>query len=52
MTWFLVLLAIAAVVGITIYNSLVKLRTQAQGSWADIDVQLKRRWDLIPNLRP
>ena len=50
MTWFLVLLAIVAVVGITIYNSLVKLRTQAQGSWADIDVQLKRRWDLIPNL--
>ena len=28
----------------------VKQRTQAQGAWADIDVQLKRRWDLIPNL--
>lgn len=50
MTWFLILLAIVAVVGITIYNSLVKMRTQAQGAWADIDVQLKRRWDLIPNL--
>ena len=45
-----VILAIVAIVGITIYNSLVKMRTQAQGAWADIDVQLKRRWDLIPNL--
>ncbi len=50
MTWFLILLAIVAVVGVTIYNSLVKLRTQSHGAWADIDVQLKRRWDLIPNL--
>ncbi|MCL7970705.1 MAG: LemA family protein [marine benthic group bacterium] len=50
MTWFLIFLAIVAIGGITIYNSLVKLRTQAQGAWADIDVQLKRRWDLIPNL--
>jgi LemA protein len=49
-TWFLILLAIVAIVGITIYNSLVRLRTQTQGAWADIDVQLKRRWDLIPNL--
>jgi LemA protein len=49
-TWFLILLAIVAIIGITIYNSLVKMRTQAQGAWADIDVQLKRRWDLIPNL--
>jgi LemA protein len=49
-TWFLILLAVVAIVGITIYNSLVKMRTQAQGAWADIDVQLKRRWDLIPNL--
>lgn len=50
MTWFLIFLAIVAIGGITIYNSLVKLRTQTQGAWADIDVQLKRRWDLIPNL--
>ena len=50
MTWFLILLAIVAIIGITIYNSLVKMRTQAQGAWADIDVQLKRRHDLIPNL--
>ncbi len=46
---FLLLLAII-VVGIMIYNSLVKMRVQVDGAWADIDVQLKRRHDLIPNL--
>jgi len=32
------------------YNSLVRLRNQVKNAWAQIDVQLKRRWDLIPNL--
>ncbi len=32
------------------YNSLVSLKNRAQEAWADIDVQLKRRYDLIPNL--
>jgi LemA protein len=32
------------------YNRLVRQRTQVQASWAQIDVQLKRRYDLIPNL--
>ncbi len=32
------------------YNSLVRLRQHGKESWADIDVQLKRRYDLIPNL--
>ena len=32
------------------YNGLVRTRTQAQEAWSDIDVQLKRRYDLIPNL--
>jgi len=32
------------------YNSLVKLRNRAKEAWADIDVQLKRRYNLIPNL--
>jgi LemA protein len=32
------------------FNSLVRSRNRAQESWADIDVQLKRRYDLIPNL--
>jgi len=35
---------------ITAFNSLVKLRNRAQEAWADIDVQLKRRHNLIPNL--
>ena len=43
----LVVLALA-VVGI--YNSLVRLRVQADSAWADIDVQLKRRYDLVPNV--
>jgi LemA protein len=46
-----ILLAIAIVLGVmAIYNGLVKLKVQADGAWADIDVQLKRRHDLIPNL--
>ena len=32
------------------YNRLITLRTRAKEAWADIDVQLKRRYDLIPNL--
>ena len=33
-----------------IYNSLVGLRVRADSAWSDIDIQLKRRHDLIPNL--
>jgi LemA protein len=32
------------------YNGLIRLRNQVENSWAQIDVQLKRRFDLIPNL--
>ncbi|HHX94309.1 MAG TPA: LemA family protein [Clostridia bacterium] len=35
---------------IATYNSLVKLRQRVQNAWAQIDVQLRRRYDLIPNL--
>lgn len=35
---------------IIIFNGLVKLRNRSKEAWADIDVQLKRRYDLIPNL--
>ena len=35
---------------ISIYNSLVKLRNTSEQAWSDVDVQLKRRYDLIPNL--
>jgi hypothetical protein len=46
-----VLVVVAVIAGFAwIYNSLVKLREQAAAAWADIEVQLKRRYDLIPNL--
>jgi LemA protein len=37
-------------IAIGMYNSLVRLKVQCDNAWADIDVQLKRRYDLIPNL--
>ncbi|HXE79162.1 MAG TPA: LemA family protein [Vicinamibacterales bacterium] len=49
----LILLVVAVVLGLAvigIYNGLVKLKVQAENAWADIDVQLKRRHDLIPNV--
>jgi len=45
----LVLIAIA-IWAIFAYNSLVRLKNEVDGSWRQIDVQLKRRHDLIPNL--
>src|SRR5471030_550654 len=47
---FLVLLAVIAFTLIAMYNSLVQLRVRCDNAWSDIDVQLKRRHDLIPNL--
>ena len=38
------------VFAVTLYNRLVALRNGAESAWSDIDVQLKRRWELIPNL--
>ena len=35
---------------VAMYNGLVRLKIQCDNAWADIDVQLKRRYDLIPNL--
>jgi LemA protein len=45
-----VLVALIALIVIGIYNSLVSLRNRYQNAFAQIDVQLKRRYDLIPNL--
>jgi LemA protein len=45
-----VLLVLGGVFFVTIYNGLVRLRNQARNAWSQIDVQLKRRHDLIPNL--
>jgi len=36
--------------GVALYNGFVKLATRVEEAWSDIDVQLKRRYDLIPNL--
>lgn len=44
------LLILIVIVLIGMYNSLVRLKVQSDNAWADIDVQLKRRYDLIPNL--
>lgn len=48
-----IIIAIVVVVAfwfIITYNSLVRLKNRSQEAWADIDVQLKRRYNLIPNL--
>jgi LemA protein len=47
---FLGVLVVIALLLIGIYNSLVQLRVRCDSAWSDIDVQLKRRHDLIPNL--
>jgi LemA protein len=46
----LIALVLLIVVLIGMYNSLVRLKVTTDNAWADIDVQLKRRYDLIPNL--
>ena len=46
----LIVLVLLVLFGIGMYNSLVRLKVQCDNAWADIDVQLKRRYDLIPNL--
>ena len=53
MAILLVLLAIVVLIALYVlaqYNGLVKLRNRIENGWAQIDVQLKRRYDLIPNL--
>ncbi|MGD0946463.1 MAG: LemA family protein [Candidatus Binatia bacterium] len=46
----LIIIVVVVVGAILIYNNLVSLRNQVQNGWKQIDVQLKRRHDLIPNL--
>src|SRR5208283_1823206 len=52
MAGFIILgiLVLLVILGIGMYNSLVRLKVTCDNAWADIDVQLKRRYDLIPNL--
>ncbi len=44
------LVLLAAIYFVTVYNQLVRYRVEVDNSWSQIDVQLKRRHDLIPNL--
>ena len=46
----LIIVAVLVVIIIAIYNSLVQLREKVRNAWSQIDVQLQRRFDLIPNL--
>jgi LemA protein len=46
----IVLVGLIVGIGVSLYNRLVTLRNRAEQGWADIDVQLRRRYDLIPNL--
>jgi LemA protein len=53
MTWIFVAIAAAVLLGLAIvvlYNRLVRLRNRVDNAWSQVDVQLRRRYDLIPNL--
>jgi LemA protein len=54
MTWIigaiLIVLVVAAFAVIGLYNRLVTLRSRVENAWSQIDVQLRRRYDLIPNI--
>src|SRR3954467_2235749 len=49
-TIVLIVIAVLALLAVFIYNSLVKAKNRTDEAWSDITVQLKRRYDLIPNL--
>jgi len=54
MVWVVIVIVVIVVVALLLvvaaYNRLVRTRNQVDSAWAQIEVQLKRRWDLIPNL--
>ena len=53
MLWLWILIAIVVVLGlalVVLYNRLVRLRNRTENAWSQVDVQLRRRYDLIPNL--
>ena len=46
--WIIIIVLVFVLIGL--FNSLVRSRNRVDEAWSDIDVQLKRRYDLIPNL--
>jgi len=47
---FLIIIVVIVLYVVGLYNSLITLRNRCDNAWAQVDVQLKRRYDLIPNL--
>ena len=50
MEWLIIALVLVAILAVVLYNRLVQLRNRVDNAWAQVDVQLKRRYDLIPNV--
>ena len=50
LTFVIAILVLVAVVGVVLYNRLIRSRNRVDTAWSDIDVQLQRRHDLIPRL--
>ena len=53
MVWALLVIAVLVLLGlalVVLYNRLVRLRNRTENAWSQVDVQLRRRYDLIPNL--
>ena len=53
MVWLIVVIAVVAALALALvllYNRLVTLRNRTENAWSQVDVQLRRRYDLIPNL--
>ncbi len=48
--WVLIVVGVLAIWAVMTYNGLITLKNRTDEAWSDIDVQLKRRYDLIPNL--
>ena len=50
--WLIILIIIAVlfIIAFSIYNSLIRSRNNVENAWSQIDVQLKKRYDLVPNL--
>lgn len=50
MIWWIAGVAVVVILGVFAYNRLVQLRNRVDNAWSQVDVQLKRRYDLIPNV--